>query len=285
MQAPYMVMHLLSRFIPVNGAHSLIQHGSVGNRVRILGNPGHLSFFFKPAQGLAQQLRPQHRQTVKQFPGSLILPNGSFGNIDDIPRIHLPAQIHSRHAGLRQAVQHRPLIGGAAPILRQDAGVNVDATESGHIQHLLGQNPAVCHHGADVGLQFPQGFYRLLLPEVLGLKHGNPGSQRHFLHRGSYQLHAPALGTVGLGIDAHNLKTVRQYFFQTGRRNVRRSHEYNPHQSSSPASSSSVRNRSITSVYTMPSRWSSSWQKHRAINSSPSASYQLPFRSWARTLA
>ena len=28
-----------------------------------------------------------------------------------------------------------------------------------------------------------------------------------------------------------------------------------------------------------------SWQKQRAINSSPSASYQLPSRSWARTLA
>ena len=87
--------------------------------------------------------------------------------------------------------------------------MNIDAAECGNIQHLLGQNPAVGHHGADIRLQCPQSLHTFLLPEVLGLIYRNPGSQRHFLHRGSYQLHAPALGTVGLGVSAHHFKTVR----------------------------------------------------------------------------
>ena len=131
--------------------------------------------------------------------------------------------------------------------------MDVDAAQDRHVQHLLGQNPAVGHHGADVRLQSLQLFHGFFLPEILRLEHRNSGVQRHFLHRRGHQLHAPSLGAVRLGIDADHLKAVGKNLFQTGRRDIRRSHKHNPQgssscYSSSPASSSSVRNRSMTSV-------------------------------------
>ena len=160
--------------------------------------------------------------------------------------------------------------------------MNVDAPEGGHVQYLLGEDPAVGHHGADVRLQGPEGLHRLLLPEIFRLEDRDPRVQGHFLHRAGGQLHAPALGPVRLGIDPYHLEAVCQNPFQAGGRNVRSAHKDNTHgQPSSLCSliSSSVRYRSMISVYTMPSRWSSSWQKHRAISSSPSTSNSLPSRS------
>ena len=121
-----------------------------------------------------------------------------------------------------------------------------------------------------------------ILPEILRLEYGNPGSQGRLLHGRGRQLHAPALGPVRLGIDSYYLEAVCQDPFQAGGRNVRSAHKDNTH--GHPSSlcsfiSSSVRYRSMISVYTMPSRWSSSWQKHRAISSSPSTSNSLPSRS------
>ena len=172
------------------------------------------------------------------------------------PCVHFPAQIHSGDAALRQAVQHRPLIGSAAPVLGKQAGVNVDAAQSRHIQHLLGQNPAVGNHRADIRFQCPQGLHRLLFPEIFRLEYGDVCAQCHLLHGRGHQLHAPTLGTVGLGIDADHLKAVGQNLFQAGRRNVRRAHKHNSqgfsplsdYSSSWASSSSSVRNRSMTSV-------------------------------------
>ena len=58
-------------------------------------------------------------------------------------------------------------------------------------------------------------------------EHGDARSQGHLLDRGRHQLHAPALGPVGLGIDADHIKAVGQDFLQTGRRNIRRTHKHN----------------------------------------------------------
>ena len=128
--------------------------------------------------------------------------------------------------------------------------MDVDAAKCGHIQHLLGQDSPIGHHGADIGLQIPQLLHRLLLPEVFRLEHGDFRIQRHLLHRGGHQLHAPALGPVRLGIDPHHIEAIRQNPLQAGGRNVRGAHENNSQASSSVAAfnSSSVRKRSMTSV-------------------------------------
>ena len=255
-----MVVHLLCGLVPVDGAHGFVQHGGVGGLFAALRRPVNLPLCCKAAQGFAQQVGSQHCQTIQQLPGSLILPNGSFGHLNDVSGIHLPAQVHGGDTGFLQAVQHRPLVGSGTPVLGQNAGVNVDAAEGGDIQYLLGQDPAIGHHGTDIRLQIPKLLHTILLPEVLRLKHGDSMLQRHFLHRRKDHLHAPTLGAVGLGKGPHHLKAVGKDFFQAGRRDIRRSHKHNTHDFSpsfaySPASSSSsVRNRSMTSVYTMPSR-------------------------------
>ena len=126
--------------------------------------------------------------------------------------------------------------------------MNIDAAEGWHIQHLLGQDPPVGHHGAEIGLQRPQLLHSFLLPEGLRLEHGDPRFQGDLLRGRGRQLHAPALGPVRLGVHAHHFKAVRQDSFQAGSRNVRRAHKHNAHAQPSPFSSSSVRKRSITSV-------------------------------------
>ena len=126
--------------------------------------------------------------------------------------------------------------------------MDIDAAKPRHVQHLLGQNPAIGHHGADIGLQVPQLPNRFFLPEVLRLEYGDSGSQSRLLHGRSRQLHAPALGPVRLGIDAHHLEAVRQNLFQAGGRDVRGPHKYHAHGQASSFSSSSVRNRSMISV-------------------------------------
>ena len=107
--------------------------------------------------------------------------------------------------------------------------MNIDAAEGWHIQHLLGQNPAIRHHGAEIWPQCPQLLHDFLLPEGLRLKHGNPRFQSDLLRGRGRQLHAPALGAVRLGVNAHHVKAVGQDLFQAGRRNVRRTHKYHPH--------------------------------------------------------
>ena len=226
MQPPDVVMHLLRRLRPVDGAHGLVQHGGVADPRFVLGRGRHLSPF-KPGQGLAQQLRTQHRQMIQQLPRRLVFADGGLGNVNDVSRVHLPGQIHGGDAGLRQAVQHRPLIGGRTAVFGQQTGMDVDAAVFRHVQHLLGQNAPIGHHGADIRLQGAKRLHRSILPEIFRLKHGNSGGHGHILHRGRNQLHAPPLGTVRLGVDAHHVEAVGQYFFQTGRRNVRRTHKHN----------------------------------------------------------
>ena len=107
--------------------------------------------------------------------------------------------------------------------------MDVDAAPLRHIQHLLGQNPTVGHHRADIRLQIPQLLHRFFLPEILRLEHGNSGSHGYLLHRRTDHLHAPALGAIRLGIDPDHLKTIGQNLFQTDGRNVRRTHKHYTH--------------------------------------------------------
>ena len=219
-------MHLLRRLRPVDGTHGLIQHGGIADPRRILGRGRHLAAF-KPGQGLAQQFCTQHRQMIQQLPRRLVFADGSLGNVNDVSGVHLPGQVHGGDAGLRQAVQHRPLIGGGPAVFGQQAGMDVDAAVFRHVQHLLGQDAPVGHHSADIRLHGTKLLYRFFLPEIFRLEHGDSGSHGHLLHRRRHQLHAPSLGAVGLGVDAHHIEAVGQYFFQAGRRDVRRTHKHN----------------------------------------------------------
>ena len=274
-------MDLLGSPMKINGAQALVQHGGVGNQTFVLLFSRHRTGL-EPGQGLAEKSGTQKGQTVQHLPGGLVLPDGGGDPVDHISGIHLPAQVHGGDTGLLLPVQHRPLIGSGAPVLGEQACVNVNAPEGGHVQYLLREDPAVGYHGADIRLQGPEGLHRLLLPEIFRLEDRDPRFQSHFLYRAGGQLHTPALGPVRLGIGPYHLEAVCQDPFQAGGRNVRSAHKDNTH--GHPSSlcsliSSSVRYRSMISVYTMPSRWSSSWQKHRAISSSPSTSNSLPSRS------
>ena len=164
---------------------------------------------------------------IQQLPRRFVFADGCLGNVNDIPGVHFPGQVHSGDAGLRQAVQHRPLIGGGTAVFGQQAGMDVDAAVFRHVQHLLGQDAPVGHHGADIRLQGAELLHCLFLPEIFRLEYGDSGSHRHLLHRGRHQLHAPSLGAVRLCVDAHHVEAVGQNFFQAGRRDVRRTHKHN----------------------------------------------------------
>ena len=220
------IVNALGGLVPVDGAHGLVQHGGKADLIGVLGG-GRYVALGHAGEGLAQQVRAQVRQTVQQLTGGLILPDGGLRHIDDVTGIHLPDQVHAGNAGLGQTVQHGPLVGRAAPVLGQEARVDVDASLGGDIQHPLGQDSAVGHHGADVGLQCSQSLHILVRPEILRLEDGDVMGQGHLLGGRSHQLHAPALGPVGLGVNADHLKAVGEDLFQTGRGNIRRTHKYN----------------------------------------------------------
>ena len=59
MEAPNLVVHLLSGLVPVDGAHGLIQHGSEADAGRILGSSGD-GALGKSGEGTAQQISAQH---------------------------------------------------------------------------------------------------------------------------------------------------------------------------------------------------------------------------------
>ena len=84
--------------------------------------------------------------------------------------------------------------------------------------------------------------------------------KRHFFYRGIYHFHPPTLGAIRLGVNTNHLETVLQDLRQTGGCDIRGSHKNNTHllsskgNYSSASSSSSVRKRSMTWVYRMPSK-------------------------------
>ena len=86
--------------------------------------------------------------------------------------------------------------------------MDVDTAVGGHIQHLLGKDAAIGYHRADIRLQGAQLLHRLLLPEILRLENRQVMGKGHLLDGRRHQLHAPALGTVRLGVNADNLKAV-----------------------------------------------------------------------------
>ena len=132
--------------------------------------------------------------------------------------------------------------------------MDVDAALAGDVQHRLGQDPSVGHHRADIRVQPAQLLHRFRIFKMLRLEHRNPMLQSQLLHRRGHHLHAPALGTVRLGVNAHHLEAILQNLFQAGRRNIRRTHKYNSHCHTSgeiyasSSNSSSVRTRSMTWV-------------------------------------
>jgi glycosyltransferase involved in cell wall biosynthesis len=49
--------------------------------------------------------------------------------------------------------------------------MDIHVAPDGNIQHPLGQNPSIGHHGADIGLQIPQCLHILVSPEIFRLEH------------------------------------------------------------------------------------------------------------------
>ena len=244
MQTTNVIVNLLRRFCPVNGAHRLVQHRCVTNQLRILGCCRSFAFF-DLIQGLYQKLRSQNRQPIQQLACCFVRADFRLADINDVACIHFTNQIHSRYTGFLQTVQHRPLIRGRATVLGKQAGVDVNAAKLGDIQHALRQNSAVGHNCHNIRLQIRKGLHSFFLFEILRLIHGNPGSQGNFLHRGEGHLHSPALGSVRLGIHRNNVRSVIQYSLQTGRRNIRRSHKHDSHFISSKGQSSKFSSSSV----------------------------------------
>ena len=248
----------------------------------ILGGSGGGAAFNVP-QGLGQQIGAHEHQAVKELPGSLKLADLCLGGIDHITGIHLTCQVHGADAGDPIPVEYCPLDGSGPPVPGQQGAMDIYGTVFRQSQNVIGQDAAVGHHHQDIrgqGLDLRIGG---AVPHFLRLADRQAVGQGQLLHRGKSHLHAPALGLIRLGKDAHHVELLVQQLLQRGRRKIRRAHKHDTHQNSPVSISSSVSIRSHFWVKRMPSRWSSSWQKQRPVRPTPSTSNHWPFRSWART--
>ena len=268
----------------VHGRQGTAQHGGVGHQLGLLGGLGG-GAVFDGHHGVHQELGAHIGQTVVEGLHGLIGVDGGHGLGDDVTGIQLQDHVHDGDAALGIAVEDGPVDGGRATVLGQQRGMDVDAAQLGVVQDLLGEDPAIGGHHDEVGGQTLDGLQGGAVPQLGGLEDRDVVLQGNHLHRGGQELHAPVLGLVRLGEDAHDLVAGFDESLEGGHRKVRGAHEQDLHQSSStsrsPRSSmasmsASVMRTSHSSLYIWPSRWSVSWQKQRAVMPSRSYSTGLP---------
>jgi hypothetical protein len=90
-------------------------------------------------QGVDQQVGALPRQTVQQFATGVLGSDGHRALGQDGPRIHAGVHLHDGHPRPRVAVQDGILDRGNSAPARQQAGVDVDATEGRRRQKRFAQ--------------------------------------------------------------------------------------------------------------------------------------------------
>ena len=271
---------LARRAVPVDRAEGLIEHFDVACPAVILGNARRGSGF-DIAQGLHEKRRPHVHEPLKELARGLKLPHRGLVGIDDVAAVHVVGEVHRRDAGHRVAIEHSRLDRRCAPVFGQERAVHVDRAELRQREHFIRQNAPVGHHHQNIRFEALKLSKRGAVAHFFRLEYGKPRPERKLLHRGKAQLHPAPLGLVRLGEHTDDFKMLVEQLFERGRREIRRPHKNDPHSapySSSTAAriSSSVSMRSALEVKTMPSRWSISWQKQRAVRPVPSTSKGLP---------
>ena len=156
--------------------------------------------------------------------------------------------------------------------------MHVDRAVLRYGQNLVRQDLSVRHNDENIRPEALNLLQSRAVAHFSRLEHRDTRLQRQFLDRAGRELHAAIFGLIRLCEYADHIKPLIQQTAERDFSKVRRAHEHDPHpaQSSACCSSSGSSIRMAFVVNSLPSRWSNSWQKARAVSPSPSTSKKLP---------
>ena len=153
-----------------------------------------------------------------------------------IARVKPLCHLHRGDTGLLVSVHNGTLHRCRAAILGQKRAVYVYTAVLGEIQHVLGQDLAVCHDHDEVGGKLLQLVFKSAVLKGLGLINGKALLLGIYLDGRGHQRVAASLGLIGLGDNAHDLLACLHQCLEGEKREVGRAHKQNAHQSSSSSS-------------------------------------------------
>ena len=147
----------------------------------------------------------------------------AFGAQDDTAGIDSFVNHKGGHARDVLSVDHRPVDGGGAAVLRQQGGVQVERPQFGHTPHYLRQHPEA-HYHKEIGLPGGQIFQEIFVLEFFRLQ------QRQFMRNGVLldgrfvHLEAAARRFIRHRYHAHNMIATLDEGIQRAHGELRRAH-------------------------------------------------------------
>ena len=169
---------------------------------------------------LHHQRGTQRHQLVVQVSGRIRRLDVALGTKDDAAGIYLVVYHEGSDTGDVLSVDHGPVDGGGAAVLRQQGGVQVEGAQPGHRPHYLRKHPEA-HYHKQIGLEGGQILQELLVLEFLRLQ-----KRQALLHGDGALVHleAAAAGLVWYGNNAHHLVAGLDKGIQRAHRELRRAH-------------------------------------------------------------
>ena len=145
---------------------------------------------------------------------------------DNAAGVDVVVEKKCRDACFRVAVDHSPVDGRGAAILRQKGGVEVERTEARAVPHDFGQH-SECHHDLQIGLQGVEGGEKGFIFQFLGLQHGQALLQGVLLDgRGLQRVLMPPHRLVRHRDNANYVVAAAYKFVKGGNGEVGRAHIY-----------------------------------------------------------
>ena len=140
----------LGRAVPIDQSVGLFQSRGLRGQGRVL-RQGRDPPELKIIDHAADQFRPGVGQPRLQLPRRFLGEDGDAKLGDARPGVELRRHVDDRHAGLGLAVVDGPLDRGRPAILRQERGVQVDASAAGGGERLRGEDLAVVADDQQIG--------------------------------------------------------------------------------------------------------------------------------------
>ena len=158
--------------------------------------------------------------------GGIGVGNGDRHAADNAAGVDVVVEEKCRDTRFRVAVDHRPVDGRSAAILRQKGGVEVERAEARAVPHNFGQH-SERHHDLQIGLQGIEGCEEGFIFEFLGLQHGQALLQGVlFDGRGLQRVLMPPHRLVRHRDNADYVVAAAYKFVERGNGEVGRAHIY-----------------------------------------------------------
>ena len=226
----YKIVNTLHRAVPVNTT-SIFEdfrcrtqfthdgHFFLRNTFHCTGKNGIYGFY--------HQATAQQHQFVVDDTHVVRIGNGYPYLLDNLTGVNLMFQEESGDARFRITINHRPVDGGCAAILRKQGSMQVEGAQSRHVPYHLRQH-AESNDYLQIGLPCTQRLHKSLILQLLRLKKRKIMFQCILLHRRKLEFMSPSGRLVGHRNDTHHIVTS---FYQTTKslhRKVGSTHIYNP---------------------------------------------------------